>query len=108
MEKAHQTTKKAHKPGKQVDSRAALARRLAVIADPTRQKIICLAFAAQGACVSDLAQKLKMSVATVSHHLNVLAQAGLLAPTRAGQKICYILADTPFNRELRAFMTKYL
>ena len=89
-------------------SRAALARRLAVIADLTRQKIIRLAFAAQGACVSDLAQKLKMSVATVSHHLNVLAKAGLLAPTRAGQKICYILADTPFNRELRAFMTKYL
>ncbi len=66
------------------------ARRLAmafrVLGDPARLKLVSLIAAAPGgeACVCDLIQPVGLSQPTVSHHLKVLHEAGILARERRG------------------------
>lgn len=57
-----------------------LAKSLKAIADPTRLQLISLVAAHDGAeaCVCDLQEPLGLSQPTVSHHLKVLVDAGIL------------------------------
>ena len=63
-----------------------LARRLKVLADPARLRLLSLLMAApQGeACTCDLTEPLGLSQPTVSHHLKKLAEAGLITGERRG------------------------
>ena len=45
-------------------------------------------------CVTDIGAVVGMSVAAVSHHLQVLRRAGILVSERRGKEIYYTLADT--------------
>ncbi|WP_432535804.1 metalloregulator ArsR/SmtB family transcription factor [Kineococcus arenarius] len=65
---------------------AALARTLKAIADPARLRLLSLVAAHQGgeACVCDLIEPLGLSQPTVSHHLKVLVEAGLLTRDKRG------------------------
>ncbi|KKP59556.1 MAG: Regulatory protein ArsR [Candidatus Magasanikbacteria bacterium GW2011_GWC2_34_16] len=84
-----------------------LAKRLQAASEPTRLQILCLIFGKEKVCVSEIAKKLKLSVAIVSHHLQALYKEGILNPEREGKRICYILAETDFVNDLKNLICKY-
>jgi ArsR family transcriptional regulator, arsenate/arsenite/antimonite-responsive transcriptional repressor len=62
-----------------------LAHVLKALADPTRLRLVSLIASHSGqACVCDLVDGVGLSQPTVSHHLKVLVEAGLLARERRG------------------------
>ena len=63
-----------------------LARVLKAIADPARLRLLSMIAAHEGgeACVCDLTEPLGLSQPTVSHHLKVLVDAGLLTRDKRG------------------------
>ncbi|WP_432545646.1 ArsR/SmtB family transcription factor [Kineococcus sp. SYSU DK004] len=63
-----------------------LARTLKAVADPARLRLLSLVSAHEGgeACVCDLTEPLGLSQPTVSHHLKVLVDAGLLTRDKRG------------------------
>ena len=65
---------------------AAFARTLKAIADPARLRLLSMVAAHEGgeACVCDLTEPLSLSQPTVSHHLKVLVDAGLLTREKRG------------------------
>jgi ArsR family transcriptional regulator len=69
-----------------VDDAERLARALKVLADPARLRILSLIQAqpAREACVCHLTEPLGLSQPTVSHHLKVLANAGLVERDQRG------------------------
>ncbi|GAB3442677.1 metalloregulator ArsR/SmtB family transcription factor [Phycicoccus ginsengisoli] len=62
------------------------ARLLKAVADPARLRLLSLIAAAkdQEACVLDLTPAVGLGQPTVSHHLRVLTEAGLLTRERRG------------------------
>ena len=68
------------------DSAADLARTLKAIAHPARLRLLSMIAAHEGgeACVCDLTEPLGLSQPTVSHHLRVLVDAGLLTRDKRG------------------------
>jgi ArsR family transcriptional regulator len=68
------------------DSAEALATLLKAVADPARLQLLALIRAADSgeACACDLTEPLGLSQPTVSHHLKVLADAGLITRERRG------------------------
>ncbi len=69
------------------------ARVLKAIADPARLQLISLIRACTDceACVCDLTEPLGLSQPTVSHHLRVLSEAGLVTKERRGTWMFYRL-----------------
>jgi ArsR family transcriptional regulator, arsenate/arsenite/antimonite-responsive transcriptional repressor len=63
-----------------------LSRVLKAVADPARLRLLSLVAAHEGgeACVCDLTEPLGLSQPTVSHHLKVLVDAGLLTREKRG------------------------
>lgn len=84
----------------------ALAKKLSIAGDASRLKILCLLFENKKVCVSEIAKKLGMSVAIVSHHLLALAKAGLLESNREGKRVCYLLIKSRFNNDLQDFICR--
>jgi ArsR family transcriptional regulator, arsenate/arsenite/antimonite-responsive transcriptional repressor len=68
-----------------------LSRQFAALGDPVRLRLVSLlATARDGAvCACDLVGPLGRSQPTVSHHLKVLAEAGLVSGERRGRNIWY-------------------
>ncbi|HSG16897.1 MAG TPA: metalloregulator ArsR/SmtB family transcription factor [Anaerolineae bacterium] len=60
------------------------------IADQTRQHIMRL-LCCEWYCVGDLAERTGVSQPTVSHHLGILRQAGLVTARREGKQVFYTL-----------------
>ena len=80
-----------------------LARGFQALADPVRLRILSmLASAPHGeVCVCDFVRPLGRSQPTVSHHLKVLAEAGLVHGERRGKWVWYSL-DPARLAELRS------
>ena len=53
-----------------------LSRLLAMTANPTRLRIFCMMYREKNACVGEIADEIGMSVASISHHLQLLKQHG--------------------------------
>ena len=70
-----------------------LAGALKAIADPARLRLISLVAAHEDneACVCDLVEPIGLSQPTVSHHLKVLVDAGILTRERRGKWAYYRL-----------------
>jgi ArsR family transcriptional regulator len=64
----------------------ALAATLKALADPARLRLLSIIAAHEGgeACVCDLTEPLGLSQPTVSHHLKVLTDAGLVTRDKRG------------------------
>ncbi len=62
-----------------------LARVLKAVADPTRLQLLTLIRASGEACACDLNDPVGLSQPTVSHHLKVLTEAGLVHRRQRGQ-----------------------
>ena len=76
-----------------VRTRRELVRALRALADPTRLEILRLVAAQSGPiCVCDVVDHFDLSQPTISHHLKVLREAGLLATSKVGIWAFYELA----------------
>ena len=73
------------------DDALAIAVRLKALADPVRVQLISMLLTAPdtGMCTCDLAPAVKLTEATVSHHLKQLREAGLVEGTRKGTNVYY-------------------
>lgn len=71
--------------------RDALAARFKALADPTRVAIVNRLAAAEEVCVCDFVAALDLAQPTVSHHLKVLRDAGLVEASRRGTWAYYRL-----------------
>ncbi len=71
-----------------------LARLLKAVADPARLQLLSLIRAQEGceACVCDLTDAVGLSQPTVSHHLKVLVDAGILTRDKRGPWAWYAIA----------------
>jgi DNA-binding transcriptional ArsR family regulator len=70
-----------------------VARRFSLLGDPTRLRVIAALHEAGSASVGDLAVLSGVPLASVSQHLNRLADAGLVGRTRRGTRVVYSIAD---------------
>ncbi len=65
---------------------------LKMFGDPTRVRIL-FELLDQERCVGEIAERLGMTVSSISHQLRVLKQARLVKSRRDGKTIIYALAD---------------
>jgi DNA-binding transcriptional ArsR family regulator len=63
-----------------------------MFSDPTRVRTLEVLLDGE-LCVSDVAARMDMSVAAISHHLRILHQNNLASSRREGKEILYALAD---------------
>ncbi|WP_433585617.1 ArsR/SmtB family transcription factor [Microbacterium hydrocarbonoxydans] len=65
------------------------------LSDPTRVRLLSLIAATQGgeACICDLIDPVGLSQGTVSHHMKLLAEAGLVTREQRGKWAYFALAD---------------
>lgn len=74
------------------------ARLFFAAADPVRLEIMARLSERGEACVSELAEEFDMSVAAVSHHLQILEECRCLKTVRSGKMICYEFMPNSFTR----------
>ena len=74
-----------------VHERDQLAAQFKALADPTRVAIINSLSAADEVCVCNLTDAFELSQPTISHHLKILREAGLVESTRRGTWAYYRL-----------------
>ncbi|MDQ1704862.1 MAG: ArsR family transcriptional regulator, arsenate/arsenite/antimonite-responsive transcriptional [Frankiaceae bacterium] len=69
----------------------ALADQFAALADPVRLRLLSLLATADAGsvCACDLVEPVSKSQPTVSHHLKVLTEAGLVTGERRGRNVWY-------------------
>lgn len=72
-----------------------LARLFKALGDPTRVKLVSLIAAAEGgeACICDLTEPVGLSQPTVSHHMKLLVEAGLVTREQRSKWAYYRVAD---------------
>ena len=73
------------------------------LADATRREILEL-LAEQDLTAGEIAERFPIAFASVSHHLGVLKDAGLVASEREGQFIRYRLNTTVYQDAVRYLM----
>ena len=77
------------------------------IADETRQRIMSL-ICCREVCVSDLVEELgNVTQPTVSHHLQILKQAGLVNTRREGKQIYYSLRQEAIADCCRVIVVRF-
>ena len=76
-----------------------LAAGFKALSDPARLRLISLvaAHAGQEACVCDLTEPVALSQPTVSHHLKLLVEAGILTREQRGKWAYYKLVPDTLN-----------
>lgn len=85
-----------------------LARTLKAIADPARLRLLSMIAAHDGgeACVCDLIEPLGLTQPTVSHHLKVLVDAGLLTRDKRGVWAYFTLVPGALDALADVFSTR--
>lgn len=77
-------------PQESVDS---LAKVFKALGDPNRLRIVQMIVATGEICVQDFTRALDLSQSTISHHLKLLVEAGLLERRQRGTWSFYALSD---------------
>lgn len=80
-----------------------LARLLKAVADPARLRLLAIIKSRGESCVCDLADLVGLSQPTVSHHLKVLVDAGILEREKRGTWAWYAIVPERL-RELAAVL----
>jgi ArsR family transcriptional regulator len=85
----------------------ALARTLKALADPARLRLVSMVAAHDDAeaCVCDLTEPLGLSQPTVSHHLKVLVEAGILSRDKRGTWAYYRLVPGALDAVARSVLS---
>jgi DNA-binding transcriptional ArsR family regulator len=76
---------------------------LRALGDPTRREIL-KALRAGDLAAGEIAARFPMTAASVSHHLSVLKDAGLVTAERNGRNLIYSLETTVFQEFLQEMM----
>ena len=78
---------------------ADLAHILKALADPTRLRLVSMVAAHEGgeACVCDLTDPLGLTQPTISHHLKILVDAGILTRDKRGKWSYYALVPAALD-----------
>ena len=76
------------------------ARLLSLAGDETRIRILCFLFKYKEGCVSDIAESLDVSINSISHHLRMMKDVGLVESERMGVNICYKIVSDEFVKNL--------
>ena len=71
--------------------------------DPTRRQIIEL-LKKKDMTAGEIAEKFNMTKPSISHHLDLLKQAGVIAGVKEGQYITYSLNTTVFDELVKWIM----
>ncbi|GGK74127.1 transcriptional regulator [Sphaerisporangium melleum] len=79
---------------------AELSRMFKALSDPVRLRLLSLIASHEGgeACVCDLTGPFDVSQPTISHHLKVLREAGLVGSERRGTWVYYWVLPVALNR----------
>jgi DNA-binding transcriptional ArsR family regulator len=80
-----------------------LSRSIQALADPTRRAILQM-LSRGDLSAGEIAARFHISAPSVSHHLSVLKNAGLVAAQRSGQNIIYRLNATVVQELLQQLM----
>ncbi|AGT93070.1 metalloregulator ArsR/SmtB family transcription factor [Rhodococcus erythropolis] len=77
-----------------------LSRMFKALGDPVRLRLLSLVASHEGgeACVCDISDSFDLSQPTISHHLKVLRQAGLLDCERRGTWVYYWVIPTALQQ----------
>lgn len=88
------------RPGSFQCAHTAVARILKALSDPNRLRLLSIVKAGDGgeACVCDLTEPLDLGQPTVSHHLKILVDAGLLEREKRGTWAYYSLVPGALER----------
>ncbi|HNR40173.1 MAG TPA: autorepressor SdpR family transcription factor [Acidobacteriota bacterium] len=73
------------------------------LSDPTRREILRL-LAAGDRTAGEIADRFDMTKPSISHHLGILKQAGLVTDERRGQHIVYSINTTVFQEAMSWLM----
>ena len=84
------------------EARTALAGRFKALADPTRVAIVNRLAGAEEVCVCVFVNELELSQPTISHHLRILREAGLVEASRRGTWAYYRLVPDAVAELARA------
>lgn len=78
-----------------LESAERLARTFKALGDPTRVRLLSLIAATDGgeACICDLTAPVGLSQPTVSHHMRLLVDAGLVTREQRGKWAYYAVVD---------------
>ena len=71
------------------DQAAAVAPMFKALGDPVRLRLMSMIASVEEACVCDLTDAFEVSAPTISHHLKVLREAGLVDGERRGTWVWY-------------------
>lgn len=74
------------------------------LADPTRREILAL-LSEGDLAAGEIAAHFNMSWPSISHHLSILKEAGLIARIREGQNVIYSINTTVFQEIMSWMMT---
>lgn len=83
-----------------------LSQTFAALSDPNRQKILDL-LKKRDLSVGDIGKGLNITMATLSHHLDILKRADLVSGRREGQQIIYSL-NLSVMEEITEQIVKFL
>jgi biotin operon repressor len=83
---------------------SAVLRCFRALSDPTRLRLVA-AMVDRARCGQDLSAEVGVSPATVSHHLKILSEAGLLTETRRSPYTFYRLDASALGRVVKAVST---
>ena len=79
---------------------------LRALGDPTRREILRV-LRAGDLTAGDIAGRFPMTAASVSHHLSVLKEAGLVRSERNGRNLVYSLETTVFHEFLQQMLEMF-
>jgi len=79
------------------DEAETMATRLKALSDPARLRLISLIASNGEMCVCDLTEPLGLSQPTVSHHLKVLSNAGLVHREKRGKWAHFTVNEVELN-----------
>lgn len=68
------------------------------VAHPARVRILRLLIARQGCVCGELVEEMPLAQSTVSQHLKILKEAGLIRGQIDGPKVCYCVEPTGLAR----------
>ncbi|HET7358029.1 MAG TPA: metalloregulator ArsR/SmtB family transcription factor [Nocardioidaceae bacterium] len=85
-----------------------LAKQFAALADPVRLRVLSLLATAPGGavCACDLVEPLGKSQPTVSHHLKVLRDLGLVTSDKRGRNVWYAVVPAALEALRSALATR--
>jgi len=72
------------------------------LAHPTRLKIVCGLMKKDECNVTIMVEKLQIAQPTISQHLNILKNAGIISGFKKGTQVCYKITDEKTKKIIKS------